>query len=66
MQDGVSNTCNPELIIDNIWGSQLVRALPTALPQQVIVHFGCFQWLPALVTGSYDVTSCSRVLDDIM
>ena len=36
------------------------------LPQQVIVHFGCFQWLPDLATGSCDVTSCSRVLDDII
>ena len=43
-----------------------MRALPTALPQQVIVHFGCFQWLPALVTGSYDVTSCSMVFDYII
>ena len=29
-----------------------VRALPTALPQQVTVHFGSDQWLPAWQQGS--------------
>ena len=29
-----------------------MRALPTALPQQVIVHFGSDQWLPAWQQGS--------------
>ena len=29
-----------------------VETIPTALPQQVIVHFGSDQWLPAWQQGS--------------